>query len=107
MSFDFGEGLVLDDLPVNTEDNDKSARVRAFRRTWIPAIKVLLSSAADIFGDWIFFLRTRATNGLDEFEKPLFFFCVVSSVLGFFTLVSTATRSKKLFMCTYGYQLGC
>ena len=70
------------------ELEDQRSRLRHFRRQWIPQIKIIIASAVDIFGDWLFFVRTKNVDGLDEYEFPLFFFCVVSSVLGAFTVVS-------------------
>ncbi len=85
MTFDINDGIGFDDIGLDIENQRK--HFRSFRRYWIPAIKTIIASACDIFGDWIFFIRTRDTSGLDEFEKPLWFFCVVSSVLGGLTLV--------------------
>lgn len=79
-------GIELEDL--RAKYDDEQAKFRAFRRSWIPSIKLILASATDIFGDWIFFSRTKATSGLDEFEKPLLIFCIISSVLGGCTLMS-------------------
>lgn len=73
------------------EKEERRQRVNAFRRSWIPSIKVILSTATDIFGDWIFYIRTRDTTGLDIYETPLHFFCVISSILGAFTIVSSST----------------
>ncbi len=85
-SFDHDERNRWDhDLTRGQEE--RGSRFRELRREWIPSIKALLATSVDIFGDWLFFIRTRNAEGLDEFEKPLFFFCIVSSVLGCFTLV--------------------
>ena len=73
---------------LSTDVENQRTKFRTFRREWIPSLKVIIATSADIFGDWIFYIRTGNVEGLDEFENPLWFFCVVSSVLGAFTLVS-------------------
>lgn len=56
---------------------------RAFRRAWVPVIKSILGSAADLIGDWVFYIRTRnGAEGLGRFEAPLFFFNIVASIMG-------------------------
>ena len=68
---------------------EKKKRSREFRRKWVPAFKTILSSLADVVGDWVFF--TRIKNGDDAFnylEKYLEFFCIVSTILGCFSVFS-------------------
>ncbi len=66
---------------------------RAIRRKWVPIIKTLTSSAADVAGDWVFLIRTRSTIGLDKYEIPMFVFCVIASVMTVLTYLSVLMRA--------------
>jgi len=76
-------------------DEEERRNFRGFRRAWIPAIKTLIATAADVFGDWIFYIRTRKDGDENAavYEKWLFFFCLVSSILGSFTLITVMLKS--------------
>jgi len=80
------------DLDIQLDIEEKKRQFRAFRRLWIPAIKVIITSSADIFGDWLFYNRTRAfddeDNVLGDLESYLYFFCCVSSFLGILSLTT-------------------
>ncbi len=61
--------MTIIDLSDGIDDEMKAARKRwrKVRRAWIPAIKFMLASAADVVGDWAFFYRTKnADNALDQ-----------------------------------------
>ncbi len=52
-------------------------------------VKSTLSSLADVIGDWVFYFRTKnGDDGLDEFENPIYFFCIMSSVLSGLAVLS-------------------
>ena len=73
-------------------------RSRAFRRAWVPVIKSLLSSGSDLVGDWYFYYRTKnGENILDEFERPLWIFCVIASVFGGLAMISTIMNNFPCF----------
>jgi len=90
----------VDDF-VDREIEEAKKKSRTFRRNWVPVIKNVLSSAADIIGDWVFYFRTK--NGavaLDEFEAPIYFFCIVSSVLGALAIFSLIMNTFSCFSKT-------
>jgi hypothetical protein len=70
---------------------------REFRRAWVPVIKSILTSSADIIGDWMFYVRTKNGDGLDEYETPIFFFCLVASVFGFLAIMGQLLKSLSCF----------
>lgn len=89
----FGFSLIKVLLP----DEEERKKFRQFRRIWIPAIKTLLATAADVVGDWVFYLRT-SNDGDDQvllYESWLYFFCLVSSVLACFTLATTLMNTCR------------
>lgn len=69
-------------------------RSRDFRRKWVPIIKTILSSAADLVGDWTYYIRTKnGVSGLDVYEIPLFVFCIIASVFGFLTMLALVLKN--------------
>jgi len=72
-------------------------RSREFRRAWVPVVKSILASSADIIGDWVFYFRTKNGDGLDEYETPIFFFCLVASVFGFLAIMGQLLKSCSCF----------
>ena len=69
-------------------ETEKQKRFRRVRRTWIPITKNLLSTAADIVGDWVFYLRVAKGGYGRDLEPWLLFFSILSSILGAFTAIS-------------------
>ena len=83
---------------VDHEIEEAGKKSRAFRRRWVPVMKSTISSTADVFGDWIFFLRTKNGDaGLDEFEAPIYFFCLISSFLGGLSIISIILNNCSCF----------
>jgi len=73
---------------------EKKKESRAFRRKWVPAFKTILASLADVVGDWVFYNRIKnGDDAMDYLERYLFFFAVVSSVLGAFSIFSIAMNN--------------
>jgi hypothetical protein len=68
------------------------------RKKWMPLIKTLFSSAADVASDWFFYNRTRDIQDNPDVVKLhdyLFAFCCVSSVM--FVLVFLSFLSKSQY----------
>lgn len=67
-----------------------------FRRYGIRPAKSILSSAADIAGDWTFYLRVANSypSEYDNFEIPLLAFNIVSTVMGLLLLISLYQNYK-------------
>lgn len=81
--------------------DEKKRQAREFRRRWIPSVKILLATAADVVGDWVFYIRTKdADEELDNYEGLLYFFCLVSSVLACFTVASIVMTNCTGCMAT-------
>ena len=66
------------------------------RKKWMPLIKTLFASAADVASDWFFFYRTRENEDPDivELHDYLFAFCCVSSVMFVLVLLSFLSKSQ-------------
>lgn len=64
---------------------------------WIPAIKNIGASGADVVTDWLFYLRIAndTTGTLEKFVWPLFAFSVLSTV--FLVIVIYAELSERCF----------
>jgi hypothetical protein len=62
----------------------------SFRKYGIRPTKSILATAADVAGDWIFYLRVNdeIEEEFEKFKLPLLAFALVSSVLGVLLLVS-------------------
>lgn len=71
---------------------------------WIPAIKNIVASGADVVTDWLFYLRVAGdeTGTVDKFVWPLFAFSVLSTI--FLVIVVLAELSKK---CCAGCTNSC
>lgn len=71
---------------------------------WIPGIKNVVSSGADVVTDWLFYLRIAGdeTGTLEKFVWPLFAFSVLSTV--FLIIIIYAEISKQ---CCPGCANGC
>ena len=74
----------------------KAKRSRAFRRIWMPIIRTLLSSASDIVGDWVFYFRVAGSDYAPDLAPWLMGFSIVSSVLGFCTVLSLVMDNLPL-----------
>mmetsp|Transcript_21483 Transcript_21483/g.32202 ORF Transcript_21483/g.32202 Transcript_21483/m.32202 type:complete len:186 (+) Transcript_21483:155-712(+) len=70
------------------EEEKKQKSFRQVRRTWVPIIKNMLSTAADIVGDWVFYLRVVKGGYGPDLEPWLLSFSVISSFLGGLTVLS-------------------
>ena len=90
-------------------EEEKKKRSRDFRRKWVPAIKTIIASAADVVGDWYFYNTIKGgDDAFDYLERYLFFFCVVSSVLGVFSIFSIAMNNCVcLVKNTFAHKEGC
>ena len=97
-NIDLGEVYYAVDDYMDKEIEEAKVQSRAFRRAWVPVIKNILASGADIVGDWVFYLRTKnGDNILDEFEFPLYVFCIVSSVFGFLAISGQILNNFSCF----------
>jgi hypothetical protein len=117
-NIDLGEVYHAVDDYIDKEVEETKLQSRAFRRAWVPVIKNVLASGADIIGDWVFYLSTKnGDNILDEFETPLYLFCLVSSVFGFLAIsgqilnnfpcfTKNESKYKKTCMKRLNYLLG-
>ena len=65
-----------------------------FRRNGIKSAKSLISTAADLASDWVFYLRIR-DNGPDQYELYLFIFAIVSSVMGLLLVLSLIVNARQ------------
>mmetsp|Transcript_9216 Transcript_9216/g.13941 ORF Transcript_9216/g.13941 Transcript_9216/m.13941 type:complete len:191 (-) Transcript_9216:132-704(-) len=92
-NIDLGEVYHTVDDFIDHEVEVVKKRSRAFRRAWVPVIKSILASTADIVGDWAFYIRTKNAYGLDEYETPLYFFCLVASGFGFLAIMGQLLKS--------------
>ena len=65
---------------------------KSLRKRWAPLFKTGLSSAADVYGDWVFYqsiaLRETDSDIVDTYKLPIFVFFVVACVIGVLTLFS-------------------
>ena len=66
-----------------------SSYVHQFRLKGIRSAKTLVSSAADIAGDWLFYSSIIRMNNasLDKYTIPLLLFCIISSIMGLFVVI--------------------
>ena len=72
---------------------------RNFRRTWIPVIKSILSSATDLVGDWVFYFRTKNGDAgipLDDLERPLYYLCLISTAFGALAIMGLLLNNIKV-----------
>ena len=69
-------------------EKSQAKKSRKLRRKWIPIIKNLLSTAADITGDWVLYTRVINSDYALDLAPWLLAFSVISSILGGFTLTS-------------------
>lgn len=69
-------------------DKEEAKRSRKLRRVWIPVIKNLLSTAADIVGDWVLYTRVITSDYALDLAPWLLAFSIISSILGSFTVAS-------------------
>jgi len=61
---------------------------KEIRKTWVPLIKIALSSGADIVGDWVFYDRILkdTDTAVEKYELPLLIFFIVSCIMGALTI---------------------
>jgi hypothetical protein len=81
---------------MNREQALKARSFRQFRRTWIPIFRTLLSSSADIVGDWVFYFRILESDYAPDLAPWLLSFSIVASFMGAFTLISIIMNNLKM-----------
>ena len=65
-----------------------------FRRNGIKGAKSLISSAADLASDWVYYLRIKQ-NGPEQYVLYLFIFCIISSVMGLLLIMSLIANARQ------------
>ena len=78
------------------EKLEREKRSRQFRRVAVPIIKNVLSTTADILGDWVFYSRMLTVDYADDLRIPLLIFSIISSVLGAITAISLVMQHWKV-----------
>lgn len=70
---------------------------KRFRKYAIRPAKSILSSFADIAGDWVFYINVAGYAGsrFEKYEISLFVFAIVSSVLGVLLLLNIYIANKR------------
>ncbi len=70
------------------QQQQKQKRFRQIRRTWIPIIKNIIATTADIIGDWVFYFGVARGGYAPDLVPWILTFSIVSSVLGFLAALS-------------------
>ncbi len=93
------------EIDISTEIDYQRSCFRTVRRDWIQSIKIIITSVVDVVGGWVFFIRTMNVEGLYEFVYPLYFLCLISSILSAYTIVShLSLRFPSKFRCFFSYE---
>jgi len=70
-------------------------KFRAFRRTWVPAVKTITASIADLAGDWLFYYEIVEDRNLSQYATPTLIFAIIATVMGFATIVGIFVKGNK------------
>lgn len=74
--------------------------LKEFRKTWVPLLKTFSSSAADVYGDYMFYKSIGSMDAeiVEKYQLPTFIFFIVACVmfgLTTFTLLCKGFAPKR------------
>lgn len=72
-------------------------KLTGLRKTWVPLIKIAVSSSADIYGDWLFYrsvIKDENRDISDKYALPVQIFFYVAVAMGVLTIGSLLVKGS-------------